>query len=290
MKKNRKVSIAILVAGVVVGTTIWFAGTPGSRDPDRANSPGVSRNTSDSAIVTMREEETDQFNGVPQSVREVDLEQLAGPIEQNIRSIRLHELYDEYAMDADSGDLDAILVLVSVFEECRNIRSPATLVDRLGENGLPAEMIAAEEERYQRCALLLERAPDVDGKLQEQYAVLQDTQHPLFMVRRQLSDPITKKEILTYAVLYDHPIEHILSRAFTEASLYHSIYPEHRDHLRSEAWALLACETNWHCDGADLRDRELRERFVGHEFDEIIRIKQAIVGAINSRDPTALGY
>ncbi len=211
-------------------------------------------------------------------------------IEPSITQVDLDEMYDEYIERANDGNLNAALVLSNILEECRNSDPTLGSIDELRRAGVSDSIVEATLERYERCAGITERSPDIEADLHDYWSLLRDDRHPLFMVKRQLSDASDKKDLLMAALFYPAPEPHLMSTTYSEAALYYSMYPENADPFKYEAWNLLACDASLHCDSAWLRRELSTKKFLEHDYIEITKMEQEIRRAIQEGDPNILEY
>lgn len=200
------------------------------------------------------------------------------------------EMYEKYVDLANAGDLNAKFVLFTVYEQCRNLKDPERFIDTVRRSSLPQELVDREIARAERCAPLLKLLPDPDAASIALYEEIRQSRHPLLLVQTGSLPAEEKKDRLMAAILADYPEPHLYARAFLEAATYHTLYPEHANLVRHEAWMLLHCEASLDCNVHERRRELSTTKVAEHEYGEILLTEKKIREAILRRDPMALGF
>lgn len=197
-------------------------------------------------------------------------------------------LYAKYKDEANSGDLHAQYVLMTVLDAC--LRGPRT-AEKLAElkgSGLADETLQATEARFRRCQPLYEAVPQIEDEYNRRYAALRSSQHPLILVKKRQVPLSEKRRLVLNAVSERYPEPYLYADAYLEAAILYREYPEVLDLPREEAWLLLYCEASLACDGPKEREYLRTVKYHAHEYAEIIARYTEINAAIRRQDWAAL--
>ena len=200
-------------------------------------------------------------------------------------------LYEKYRKDAESGDLDAALVLAMVFEDCRHVaQSEEEFRVAATSSNLSDEQRRHAWVRFETCEDLRQIEPDLHTEHERWRAVVRDSGHPLLAVRqRNLAYDQLRQRVLI-ALESTYPEEFLMEGAYAAAARLHLDYPgPAQDLSRSRAWELLACDVNIRCDAAELVAL-MRKQLPRWQFDEILDIADKLRESLRHRDYGALGF
>ena len=208
--------------------------------------------------------------------------------EEGTQAFRPDELYAEYVDEADAGNLDAQYVLVTALDECRRGASTEEDIAALERRAVAEKVLQAIEDRFHRCKHLRDAVPNVETEYQQRYQAARDGQHPLVLVKQRGISVDEKRRRVMQAITRQYPESHLYARAYMEAAILYREYPEMLDIHREEAWLLMGCEADFHCDSQKEREY-LREKYHAHDYDEIVAIEASIRRAIGQQDWNDLG-
>ena len=198
-------------------------------------------------------------------------------------------LYATYKDEANSGNLHAQYVLMTVLESC--LRSPKTAekVAELKASGLADDVLQGIEARFERCQSLYKAVPQLEQEYQRHYDALTSSKHPLILAKKRQIPLSEKKRLVLNAISERYPEPYLYADAYLEAAMLYREYPEALDAPREEAWLLLYCEASLTCDGRKEREHLRTVKYHAHEYQEVITRYTEISAAIRREDWAALG-
>ena len=289
----QKLTFTILVIAVVgiSAVALWNGGLTNRDVTEEVGKPSDVSGGIDSELRKLQVTVPFSDNDLERTGSDINRSERESALAVGRSDIEPHLLYQEYLSLAENGDTDAAYVLVTALNQCLYVvRSEDELTTEIIYRGKSQAVIEAARQSLSRCSPLFKMLPDLQKEHDRWYKVIEDAQHPLFLVEQRNRPYEEARQLVLSAIRQEYPERHMNQPVFLAASRLYMKYPEVGvDENRFHAWQLLACSAAIHCD------HKRMSKMIGDEFSEarargIFALEAQLNESLESGDIDSLGF